>query len=69
VGLNIPNGEPLVYELDAEFKADSPLLPQRDLGRANHAQPRLISSQACASRSGTVDYLLQLSLNGIFLTG
>ena len=29
VGLNIPNGTPLVYELDAEPEADPPLLPGR----------------------------------------
>ena len=27
VGLNIPTGVPLVYELDAESEASSPLLP------------------------------------------
>ncbi len=29
VGLNIPNGQPLVYELDADLQADPELLPGR----------------------------------------
>ena len=35
VGLNIPNGIPLVYELDADLQAAAPLLPgRRRSGRA-----------------------------------
>jgi broad specificity phosphatase PhoE len=36
VGLNIPNGIPLVYELDAGLQADPPLLP----GRRRGGRPR-----------------------------
>ncbi len=40
VGLNIPNGIPLVYELDAELKPLRQLLPGRRRGRGQGAQPR-----------------------------
>ena len=40
VGLNIPNGIPLVYELDDGAEADPPLLPRRRRGGGARRRPR-----------------------------
>ena len=48
VGLNIPTGVPLVYELDAQLQAAAPLLPRRP-GR--RSRPRSRRSQRRARRS------------------
>jgi 2,3-bisphosphoglycerate-dependent phosphoglycerate mutase len=48
VGLNIPNGIPLVYELDAELQPAAALLPGR---RNGHARDRGCSAVAAQGKA------------------
>jgi 2,3-bisphosphoglycerate-dependent phosphoglycerate mutase len=52
VGLNIPNGIPLVYELDAELKPTAPLLPGRQRGGGQGGRRRGRARQGLISPSG-----------------
>ena len=49
VGLNIPTGIPLVYELDAELKPLAPLLPGRP-GERSRPRCKAVAAQGKAER-------------------
>ncbi len=52
VGLNIPNGIPLVYELDADLKPIQPLLPGRRRSRCQGRRGRGHARQGLIGQSG-----------------